>query len=120
MPDLVTILKTAVQQGASDIHICVGKPPMMRLNGQVVPVAANLPPLTSEQTNTLVYSALYDEQKQKFEEHWELDCSFAVTGISRFRLNVLKARNGIEAVMRVIPSIIPTPEQLGLSPATTP
>lgn len=117
MIDLVTVLKTAVQAGASDIHICVGKPPMMRLNGQVVPVAEGLPPLSADQSNALIYSALYDEQRSKFEENWELDCSFAVTGISRFRLNVLKARNGVEAVMRVIPSVIPTPEQLGLSPA---
>ncbi|MEW6041858.1 MAG: type IV pilus twitching motility protein PilT, partial [Elusimicrobiota bacterium] len=59
---------------------------------------------------------LYDEQRAKFEENWELDCSFAITGVSRFRLNVLMARNGMESVMRVIPSKIPTPEQLGLSP----
>lgn len=116
MIDLVTILKTAVAGGASDIHVCVGKPPMMRLNGEIVPVGATMPPLTGEQTKALVYSALYDEQRAKFEANWELDCSFAITGVSRFRLNVLVARNGVEAVMRVIPSIIPTPEQLGLSP----
>jgi len=115
--DLVTILKTAVQRGSSDIHICVNKPPMMRLNGEVIPVAEGLAPLTAEQSKALVYSALYDEQKAKFEKDWELDCSFAITGVSRFRLNVLVARNGVEAVMRVIPSIIPTPEELGLSPS---
>jgi twitching motility protein PilT len=114
--DLVSILKAAVQSGSSDIHICVNKPPMMRLNGEIVPVAAGLPPLTAEQTKTLIYSALYEEQRARLENDWELDCSFAVTGVSRFRLNVLLARNGVEAVMRVIPSVIPTPEQLGLSP----
>ncbi|PIU20416.1 MAG: type IV pili twitching motility protein PilT, partial [Elusimicrobia bacterium CG08_land_8_20_14_0_20_59_10] len=117
MADMVTILKTAVQQGSSDIHICVNKPPMMRLNGQMVPVAEGLAPLTAEQSKALIYSTLYDEQRAKFENDWELDCSFAVTGISRFRLNVLVARNGIEAVMRVIPAVIPTPEQLSLAPA---
>ncbi len=115
--DMVTILKTAVQKGSSDIHICVGKPPMMRLNGEVVPVVDGVPALTAEQTKQLIYSALYDEQRAKFEKDWELDCSFAITGVSRFRLNVLVARNGIEAVMRVIPSKIPTPEELGLPPA---
>jgi len=115
--DMVTILKTAVQKGSSDIHICVNKPPMMRLNGEVIPVVDGVPPLTAEQTKQLIYSALYDEQRAKFEKDWELDCSFAISGVSRFRLNVLVARNGIEAVMRVIPSIIPTPEQLGLPPA---
>ena len=115
--DMVTILKTAVQAGSSDIHICVNKPPMMRRNGEVVPVAEGLAPLTADQTKSLIYSTLYDEQRAKFEKDWELDCSFAVTGVSRFRLNVLVARNGVEAVMRVIPSKIPTPEELGLPPA---
>jgi len=115
MIDLITILKSAVSLGASDIHICVGKPPMMRLNGEIVPVGATMPVLTAEDTKSLVYSTLYDEQRAKFEANWELDCSFAITGLSRFRLNVLVARNGVEAVMRVIPSIIPTPEQLGLN-----
>jgi twitching motility protein PilT len=115
--DLVSILKAAVERGSSDIHICVNKPPMMRLNGEMVPVADALAPLTAEQSKALIYSALYDEQRAKLEQDWELDCSFAVTGVSRFRLNVLVARNGVEAVMRVIPSVIPTPEQLGLAPS---
>jgi twitching motility protein PilT len=119
MADMVSILTTAVQRGSSDIHICVGKPAMMRLNGEIIPVVEGQPPLTSEQTKALVYSTLYDEQRAKFEQDWELDCSFAVKGISRFRLNVLMARNGVEAVMRVIPSLIPTPEQLNLPPAVT-
>ena len=115
--DMITILRTAVQRGSSDIHICVNKPPMMRLNGEIIPVVEGTAPLTAEQTKALIYSALYDEQRAKFEKEWELDCSFAITGVSRFRLNVLVARNGIEAVMRVIPSKIPTPEELGLPPA---
>ncbi|HNW43129.1 MAG TPA: type IV pilus twitching motility protein PilT [Elusimicrobiales bacterium] len=117
--DMVTILRTAVQRGSSDIHICVGKPPMMRLNGEMLPVAEGVAVLTAEQTKALIFSTLYDEQRAKFEKDWELDCSFAVTGVSRFRLNVLMARNGVEAVMRVIPSVIPTPEQLSLPPAVT-
>ena len=117
--DMVSILKSAVQSGSSDIHICVGKPPMMRLNGEMVPIAEGLPPLTADQTKSLIFSTLYDEQRAKFEKDWELDCSFAVTGVSRFRLNVLVARNGVEAVMRVIPSVIPTPEQLSLPPSVT-
>ncbi len=116
MADLVTVLKGAVTQGASDIHICVGKPAMMRLSGVIQPVNPNDPPMSAEETKKMIYSALYDDQRAKFEKDWELDCSFAIKGISRFRLNVLIARNGVEAVMRVIPSIIPTSEQLALSP----
>jgi twitching motility protein PilT len=115
--DMFTILQIAVERGSSDIHICVNKPPMMRLNGEVVPVVEGVVPLTAEQTKTLVYSTLHEEQRAKFEKDWELDCSFAVGGVSRFRLNALIVRNGVEAVMRVIPSKIPTPEELGLQPS---
>ena len=67
MIDLVTILKTAVASGASDIHICVGKPPMMRLNGDMIPVSPAMTPLTGEETKSLVFSALHEEQRVKFE-----------------------------------------------------
>src|SRR5580704_11270427 len=113
--ELVEILKTAVQSGASDIHLVIGKPPMMRLNGEIGEIPG-FPKLTADESKRLIYSILYEEQRAKFEEHWELDCSFAVSGLSRFRVNVLLQKNGVEAVMRVISSKIPTPEQLRLSP----
>ena len=114
--ELVQILKTAVQTGASDIHLVIGKPPMMRLNGEIAPIP-DTAPLTAEESKRLIYSILYEEQRAKFEENWELDCSFAVAGFARFRVNVLVQKNGVEAVMRVISTKIPTPEQLRLSPA---
>ncbi len=116
MADLISILKTAVSTGASDIHIVIGKPPMMRLNGEITPIPG-FPELNADQAKAMIYSALQEEQRAKFEENWELDCSFAVTGLARFRLNTFLQRNGVEAVMRVISSKIPTPEQLGLIPA---
>ena len=115
--DMVMILKSAVQRGSSDIHICVGKPPMMRLNGEMIPIMEQVPPLNPEQTKALVYSTLNSEQRSRFEQTWELDSSFSLNGVSRFRLNVLNTRFGVEAVMRVIPSHIPTPEQIGLAPS---
>ena len=115
--DLVQVLKSAVDQGCSDIHIVVGKPPMMRQNGEIKPIDPALPVLTAEQSKQMIYSILYEEQRARFEEHWELDCSFAVTGLSRFRVNVLLTKNGVESVMRVISSKIPDPQKLGLSPA---
>ncbi len=114
--ELVEILKTAVQSGASDIHLVIGKPPMMRLNGEITEVPG-FKTLTADESKRLIYSILYEEQRAKFEENWELDCSFAITGLSRFRVNVLVQKNGVEAVMRVISSKIPTPEQLRLPPA---
>jgi twitching motility protein PilT len=112
--ELVEVLKTAVQAGASDIHLVIGKPPLMRLNGEIEEIPG-FPKINGEECKRLIYSILYEEQRARFEENWELDCSFAVSGLSRFRVNVLLQKNGVEAVMRVISSKIPTPEQLRLS-----
>ncbi len=113
--ELVQILKAAVQTGASDVHLVIGKPPMMRLNGEIAEIP-DTTPLTADESKRLIYSILYEEQRAKFEENWELDCSFAIAGFARFRVNVLVQKNGVEAVMRVISTKIPTPEQLRLSP----
>ncbi|OGS40942.1 MAG: type IV pili twitching motility protein PilT [Elusimicrobia bacterium RIFOXYA2_FULL_69_6] len=113
--ELVQILKAAVQTGASDVHLVIGKPPMMRLNGEIAEIPGTQV-LTADESKRLIYSILYEEQRAKFEENWELDCSFAITGFARFRVNVLVQKNGVEAVMRVIGTKIPTPEQLRLSP----
>ena len=113
--DLMQILKTAVERGASDIHLVIGKPPMARIHGEVSELP-NFEVLTPETSKALIYSSLYEEQKAKFEEHLELDCSIQVPELSRFRVNVLMQKNGVEAVMRVISSKIPAPEALGLTP----
>ncbi|HBL16349.1 MAG: type IV pili twitching motility protein PilT [Elusimicrobia bacterium GWA2_69_24] len=114
--ELVQVLKTAVDSGASDIHLVVGKPPMMRVDGDIQEVPG-FPVLNADESKRLIYSILYEEQRARFEDNWELDCSFAVSGFARFRVNVLLQKNGVEAVMRVITSKIPTPEQLRLSKA---
>lgn len=114
--EMVDILKTAVNREASDIHIVIGKPPMFRMRGSVAPLEDH-PEITADEAKRLIYSILYDEQRTKFEQNLELDCSFAIPGVSRFRVNVLMQRNGVEAVMRVISSRIPEPEDLMLTPA---
>ena len=116
--ELVEVLRTAVGSGASDVHLIIGKPPMMRLDGHIQEIPG-FPVLNPDECKNLIYSILYEEQRAKFEENWELDCSFAVAGFARFRVNVLLQKNGVEAVMRVISSKIPTPEQLRLTPAIT-
>src|SRR5262245_54406943 len=113
--DLVKMLKAAVDQRSSDIHLLVGRPPMMRKNGAIGPIDPSLPALDREETQALVYSMLADDQRARFEESWELDCSYEVHGLSRFRVNVLMSRNGVEAVMRVIGADIPEPETIGLT-----
>ncbi len=115
--ELIPILKSAVAQGCSDIHLLVGKPPMMRHIGQIRPVDPALPSLSAEDTKRLIYSMLFEEQRARFETNWELDCSFALPGVSRFRVNVLNTQSGVEAVLRVIGAKIPDPESLGITPA---
>lgn len=113
---MTDILKTAVQRGASDVHLVIGNKPMIRVRGSVTAID-EFPVVTAEESKRLIYSILFDAHKQKFEETMELDCSFSLPGVSRFRVNVLMQKNGVEAVLRVISSKIPAPEELGLSPA---
>ena len=112
--ELVEVLKAAVQAGASDIHLVIGRVPLMRLNGEIAEIPG-YPKINAEESKRLIYSIIYEEQRAKFEENWELDCSFSVSGLSRFRVNVLLQKNGVEAVMRVISTKIPTAEQLRLT-----
>ncbi|MFA6583868.1 MAG: type IV pilus twitching motility protein PilT [Elusimicrobiaceae bacterium] len=112
--DMISILTKAVEIGASDIHIVIGKPPMMRMLGEIQPIPG-FPAFSAEESKSTIYSVLYDSQRMRFENDWELDCSFGIPGVSRFRLNVFMQAHGVEAVMRVIPSVIPDPEQIGLS-----
>lgn len=116
--EFIDILKAAVEKGASDIHILIGKPPMVRFRGEIVPLV-EFPEISAEESKRLIYSILYDDQKQKFEEHLELDCSFEVKGLSRFRVNVLMQKNGVETVLRIISSKIPEPESLRFPAAIT-
>ncbi len=112
--ELIKIFTTAIEKGASDIHIIAGKPPYMRLRGEMLPIIENFV-LSPEQAKALIYGLLSDSQKAKFEENLELDCSFAIKGLARFRLNVFVSKNGVEAVARIIPSKIPTPKEIGIS-----
>ncbi|MEW6410296.1 MAG: type IV pilus twitching motility protein PilT [Nitrospirota bacterium] len=114
--EMLDILRAVVEKKASDIHIVVGKPPMVRVYGHIQPLEG-FPELTAEDSKKLIYSLLYEDQIQRFEEKLELDCSYNVPGLSRFRVNVLLQKNGVEAVLRLIPSKIPDPKSLRLSPA---
>lgn len=102
MPQL---LKALIDQGGSDLHITVGSPPRIRINGMLLPL--ELPPLTEDQTMYLCYSVLTEDQKKNFENNKELDLSFSVKGLSRFRTNIFQQRGSIGGVFRIIPSEIP-------------
>ncbi|MBI4369501.1 MAG: type IV pilus twitching motility protein PilT [Elusimicrobia bacterium] len=114
--DITEIFKNAVALGASDIHINIGMPPMVRLQGHIKAIVG-LPTLNADETKALIYSVLLEEHRAKFEEDWELDTSIELSGLPRFRLNVLREKDGVEAVFRLISTAIPKPEDLGLTAA---
>jgi twitching motility protein PilT len=114
MPSIVDLLKTTVDQGASDLHIAAGTPPQIRLRGSLVPL--NFPALSPSDTQGLCYSVITDLQKKKFEETHELDFSFSQKGVSRFRGNLYYDRGAVAGAFRVIPHEIPSMDLLGLPP----
>ncbi|MBI2391387.1 MAG: type IV pilus twitching motility protein PilT [Deltaproteobacteria bacterium] len=110
--NLHQLLKTMIDKGASDLHITTGSAPLLRIDGQIVPL--RLPPLTPIDTKQLIYSILTEEQKVHFEKNNELDLSFGVKNLSRFRCNVFMQRGAIAAAFRAIPFKIMSFEDLGL------
>ena len=114
MANLAQLLQTMLEKGASDLHITSGSPPQMRVDGELVPL--NHPTLAPAETKQLIYSVLTDNQKHRFEEENELDLSFGLKGLSRFRANVFVQRGAVGAAIRVIPFKILTFEELKLPP----
>src|SRR5512140_3995489 len=106
-----------VDRGASDLHITTGSAPQLRVDGKLVPLP--LPALTPVDTKQICYSVLTDAQKHKFEEESELDLSFGVKGLSRFRANVYMQRGAVAGAFRTIPFKILTFAELGLPPIVT-
>ncbi|PLX72871.1 MAG: type IV pili twitching motility protein PilT [Desulfuromonas sp.] len=108
------MLKTMVEQGASDLHITTGTPPQIRVNGRMTPMKTrNLLPAD---TKNICYSILTEVQKRKFEENHELDFSFGVKGLARFRGNVFMQRGALGGVFRLIPYKFLSFQELGLPP----
>ncbi|NQT28898.1 MAG: type IV pili twitching motility protein PilT, partial [Candidatus Omnitrophica bacterium] len=101
MVSITTLLKLTEEKGASDLHITVGNPPIVRIDGQLV--MTDMPVLDSEATRNLVYSMLNDEQKSIFEKDKELDFSFALKDMDRFRVNVHIQKGNTEAALRRVP-----------------
>jgi len=112
MSTLYQMLQQMIEKGASDLHITTGSPPQMRLHGHLTPM--NYPPLGPAETKQLIYSVLTDAQKHRFEESNELDLSFSVQKLSRFRANVFIQRGNVSGAFRAIPYTIPSVDELGL------
>ena len=115
MISLLQLLKFANDQGASDLHIVAGSQPVLRINGRIVRVKAEA--MTKEMTRKLCYSVLNDSQKSRFEESKELDFSFDVKNMARFRANFFFQRNSVSGVFRKVPVNVPRFADLGLPPA---
>ncbi len=110
MHDLLTLM---IERGASDLHITTGTHPQIRLHGKLTPLS-QFEMLTPQDTQRLAYSVLNEGQKQKFEEENELDLSFGIQGLARFRCNVYRQRGAVAAAIRVIPVKIRGFDELGL------
>ena len=112
--NLHQLLKAMIEKGASDMHITTGAPPLLRIDGDVIPL--KLPPLGPVETKQICFSVLTEEQKAQFEKTNELDLSFGVKGLSRFRANVYMQRGAVAGAFRTIPFKILSFDELGLPP----
>src|SRR6187401_1834162 len=112
---LSELLRKLSELGGSDLHITTGTPPQVRVDGHIRPLEGYRS-LTSSDTKQLAYSVLTDAQKHRFEENLELDFSFGVKGLSRFRANIFNQRGAVGAVFRSIPYEIRSFDALGLPP----
>lgn len=114
---LQQLLKTQFEQGASDLHITVGTPPQMRISGNLCPV--KIDPLQPSDTEALCYSILTEDQKRVFEENRELDLSFSVKGVARFRANIFRQKAAVAGVFRLIPHTVKPFDSLNLPPVVS-
>ena len=110
--DITELLAFSAKQGASDLHLSAGLPPMIRVDGDVRRI--NLPPMDHKQVHALIYDIMNDKQRKDFEEFLETDFSFEVPGVARFRVNAFNQNRGAGAVFRTIPSKVLTMEDLGM------
>jgi twitching motility protein PilT len=115
MISLLQLLKFSADQGASDLHLTAGSQPALRVNGRIVRIKTD--PLTKDLTRKLCYSVLSDLQKSRFEETRELDFSFDIKNLARFRANFFFQKNSVTGVFRRVPVTIPKFQELGLPAA---
>jgi twitching motility protein PilT len=110
--DISELLIFAVENKGSDLHVSAGEPPVVRIHGEMRKV--EVPAIDKDDLHNMIYEILNDQQRKLYEEHLELDFSFALGDYGRFRVNVFKQNRGDAAVFRTIPTKIPTFEELGL------
>ncbi len=109
--DITELLTFSAKNGASDLHISAGEPPMIRVDGDIKKI--NLPPMDHKEVHALVYDIMNDKQRKDFEEFLETDFSFEIPNLARFRVNAFNQNRGAGAVFRTIPSKVLTMDELG-------
>jgi len=112
MVELDEILKFATEQNASDVHLTVGLPPILRINKELVYLDED--PLTPEAVAEMMFSIMTDRQKELFKEKFEFDFSYGLKGLARFRVNVFYQRGSVAAAFRRIPFEVPAIDDLGV------
>ena len=115
--DITELLAFSAKQGASDLHLSAGLPPMIRVDGDVRRI--NLPPMEHTEVQNLIYEIMNDKQRKDYEEFLETDFSFEIPGVARFRVNAFNQNRGAGAVFRTIPSKVLTMEDLGMGEVFT-
>ncbi len=113
MSHLDELLEQTVRAFASDLHISPGQPPIVRVNGDLMPLQESVI-LTPEDTRELIYSAFSPEQRTEFDERLEIDLAYPLANVARFRVNAFHQLRGVAGVFRMIPAEVPTLEQLGM------
>lgn len=106
------LMEEVIERGGSDLHLSAGLPPYIRISGRLTPTDHE--PMSPESCQRLIFSMLNNTQRKHLEQNWELDCSYGVKGLARFRVNVYKDRGTYAACLRALSSHIPTMEVLGL------
>lgn len=106
------LMKQLIEMGGSDLHLSAGLPPYFRLSGKLTPIGDQQ--LSADQCQSLIFSMLNNSQRKTLEQNWELDCSYGVKGLARFRVNVYKERGAYAACLRALSCNIPNFEKLGL------
>ncbi len=112
--DISELLDFSVQNAASDLHLSAGEPPMIRVDGDIRRI--NSPPLEHDVVHSLIYDIMNDKQRKEYEEYYEVDFSFEIPNLARFRVNAFTQNRGAGAVFRTIPSKILSLEELGCPP----
>jgi twitching motility protein PilT len=108
------LMEEVIERGGSDLHLSAGLPPYIRISGKLTPTEHE--PMSPEACQRLIFSMLNNSQRKALEQNWELDCSYGVKGLARFRVNVYKDRGTYAACLRALSSKIPSMDILGLPP----